>query len=120
MILCFQLFKNNTLKMGDQVRILFRFHLINSEIIHECLKSRFHYIVKFFVAGSTTISILESRYDMFSTSTNKKLSPKIFLFQVSVMIKRLNETITTKYYVLHASLIALGVAIFIAKIVVSV
>jgi len=38
---------------------------------------------------------------------------------VSVMIKRQNGTITPKYYILHGSLIALGVAILIMKIVVA-
>jgi len=39
---------------------------------------------------------------------------------VSVMIKRNNGTITTSYYILHGSLIALGVGVLIAKIAVSV
>ena len=35
------------------------------------------------------------------------------------MIKRQNGTITPKYYILHGSLIALGIAILIMKIVVA-
>jgi len=39
---------------------------------------------------------------------------------VSVLIKRENGTITTKYYILHGSLIVLGIAILIMKIAVAI